>query len=79
MLAGEPGIGKTRLATEALTLAGSRGFITLRSTAYPLQTDLGYAPVLEAFSRLSQRDRNRSHHVREVRHDRRDGGPCVDA
>ena len=47
-LAGEPGIGKTRLARELLACARRRGCLVLEGQAYPLERDLAYGPVLAA-------------------------------
>ncbi len=48
-LAGEPGIGKTRLALEAADLARTRGFLVLQGRAYAPESALAYAPLLDAF------------------------------
>jgi class 3 adenylate cyclase/DNA-binding CsgD family transcriptional regulator len=49
LIRGEAGIGKTRLATEALDQARSRGWRILTGQASPLGTGLGLEPILAAF------------------------------
>jgi predicted ATPase len=48
LIAGEPGVGKSRLVTEALAVAARRGFTILTGSAYPTYGDLAYAPFLAA-------------------------------
>jgi DNA-binding SARP family transcriptional activator len=50
-LAGDSGIGKTRLALELLREAAASGMITLHSTAYEQEGHLPYQPFVEAFDR----------------------------
>ncbi|HEU4540325.1 MAG TPA: AAA family ATPase [Jiangellaceae bacterium] len=47
-LAGEPGIGKTRLALETIGLAEQRGFVVLAGRAPVREMAVAYAPILEA-------------------------------
>jgi hypothetical protein len=47
-LAGDPGVGKSRLVDECLALARARGFLTLHAAASLLHADLHYGVVVEA-------------------------------
>jgi len=50
VISGPPGMGKTRLATEALRRAAAAGFETLVGRADELGRDSAYAPVVEALA-----------------------------
>ena len=47
LIAGDPGIGKTRLAEEALSWADTRGMATARSRAYEAEGRLAFGPITE--------------------------------
>lgn len=52
LLAGEPGIGKTRLAQEAMAEASARGFLVAGGRCFEQQADAPFVPLLEAFAAL---------------------------
>jgi predicted ATPase len=52
LLAGEPGIGKTRLLEELAGLATARGAQVLAGRCYELEQNVAYAPILEALRSL---------------------------
>ena len=51
-ISGEPGVGKTSLAGEALRQAGAAGFRTLRGTCARFQADVSFAPMVQALHPL---------------------------
>ena len=52
LLAGEPGIGKTRLLEELAGLAAARGAQILVGRCHELEQNVAYAPILEALRSL---------------------------
>src|SRR5262249_52591943 len=52
LLAGEPGIGKTRLAQEMCVAARRRGFLVTTGRCYEPQRAVAYFPFFEAISHL---------------------------
>lgn len=62
LLTGDAGVGKTRLAYEALRLAASAGMTTLFGAAYEQEGQLPYQPFIEAFDRyLAERHQPSEH------------------
>ena len=47
LIAGEAGIGKSRLAEELLVWAQQQGFAAARTRAYAAEGRLAYAPIIE--------------------------------
>jgi DNA-binding SARP family transcriptional activator len=63
LIAGDSGVGKTRLAFEALRATASAGMTTLLGAAYEHEGQLAYQPFVEAFERyLSERRRPPTDH-----------------
>jgi tetratricopeptide (TPR) repeat protein len=56
LLAGEAGIGKTRLAEELLTWAGRQGVVTASARCYGAEGELPFAPVVTWLRALSLPD-----------------------
>ena len=55
LLAGEPGIGKTRLAQETSAYAEERGFLVATGRCYQPQSGTPFTPWFEAFATLHER------------------------
>jgi len=61
LIAGDSGVGKTRLAFEALSACAAAGMTTLFGAAYEQEGQLAYQPFVEAFDRyLIEHQRSRS-------------------
>ncbi|MBO9523471.1 MAG: AAA family ATPase [Nocardioidaceae bacterium] len=54
LLAGEPGIGKTRLAQEASAYAAERGFLVATGRCHEQQRETPFVPLTEAFGTLHE-------------------------
>jgi tetratricopeptide (TPR) repeat protein/transcriptional regulator with XRE-family HTH domain len=52
LLAGEPGVGKTRLAQEVVMRARERGFLVATGRCYEPQENVPYYPFLEALTKV---------------------------
>jgi DNA-binding SARP family transcriptional activator len=52
LVAGEAGIGKTRLAEQAVRLAGATGGVVASAGCYEVERSLSLQPVIEALTRL---------------------------
>jgi tetratricopeptide (TPR) repeat protein/transcriptional regulator with XRE-family HTH domain len=52
LLAGEPGVGKTRLAQEVDLIARGRGFLAITGCCYEQNTAMPYSPYIEALASL---------------------------
>src|SRR5688572_9233920 len=52
VIEGPPGIGKSRLVSEVVARALSRGFLVLRARGIELETDFGFGVVRQLLDRL---------------------------
>jgi DNA-binding SARP family transcriptional activator len=52
LVAGEPGIGKTRLLEELAGLARARGALVVMASCYEMEQNVAYAPIVEALHSL---------------------------
>ena len=71
-ISGEPGVGKTHLASEALRLARGRGFRTLRGTCADTRRTSAYGPIVQALRPLVDPAERRPQYRRPDR-----AGPAV--
>jgi len=62
LLTGDTGVGKTRLAYEALGLAANEDMVTLVGAAYEQEGQLPYQPFIEAFDRYLIRQKRPLNH-----------------